>query len=349
MLNMDIKEKKDLRNDITNVENLENGKKIVIFPSTSGFRPFEEFFSKESIRHPAKANLHMIRWIITKYSKLGETILDPMAGTYSTCIMASLMGRNSIGIDIEDVFYKMGLDNANILKSTGKNKGEIIILQGARNISELCQNKLIDVIITSPPYAHESSEANGDTYTGHGKEIPYTRKDYKPWSTRKGGNVAKRKLFKIVPGLECEADRHDMRPERKDTPWEWTKEVKIKTGDINKEYEKIDRAESYLSAMLEIYNECYETLKSDGLMIIITKNFIRKKHIIELDLDTIKLCEIAGFTFIERWYRKLATFTFWVNNYYKKYGLRINFEDILVFRKSKTESEVEEPRNLFEE
>jgi len=203
MLNMDIKEKKDLRNDITNVENLENGKKIVIFPSTSGFRPFEEFFSKESIRHPAKANLHMIRWIITKYSKLGETILDPMAGTYSTCIMASLMGRNSIGIDIEDVFYKMGLDNANILKSTGKNKGEIIILQGARNISELCQNKLIDVIITSPPYAHESSEANGDTYTGHGKEIPYTRKDYKPWSTRKGGNVAKRKLFKRVPCLEC--------------------------------------------------------------------------------------------------------------------------------------------------
>jgi len=312
-------------------------KKILVFPPTDGFKPFAEFFSKESVRHPAKANLYMIRWIIAKYSKVGETILDPMAGTYSTCIMASLMGRNSIGIDVEDVFYKMGIDNLNILKSSGKAKGEIIILQGARNISQLCQGKTIDVIITSPPYAHESSEANGDTYTGHGKEIPYTEKDYKPWSMRKGGEIGKRKLFRRVSCSKEEADRNDRRPERKGTPWEWTKEVKIEANNIQEiikwENEKEDRVESYISAVYEIYGECFKALKNNGLMIIITKNFIRKKRVIELNVDTIKICEAVGFTFLERWYRKLTDFSFWVNNYYKNKGLRVDFEDILVFRK----------------
>lgn len=84
---------------------------IIEFPSTAGFKSFHEFFVKESVKHPAKANLHMLRWIIEKYTKEGEIILDPMAGTFSTCIMASLLGRNSIGLEYEQKFMDIGKAN----------------------------------------------------------------------------------------------------------------------------------------------------------------------------------------------------------------------------------------------
>ena len=59
--------------------------------------------------------------------------------------------------------------------------------------------------------------------------------------------------------------------------------------------------------------------KPGGVMVLITKNFIREKKIVRLDLDTIKLCEAAGFTFVERWYRKLEHPSFWRIIYAKKF------------------------------
>ena len=70
-------------------------------------------------------------------------------------------------------------------------------------------------------------------------------------------------------------------------------------------------------------------------MILVTKNFIREKQEIRLDLDTIKLCEQAGFQFVERHYRKLTSQSFWRTIYQQKYpdAPILDKEDILVFRK----------------
>lgn len=98
---------------------------------------------------------------------------------------------------------------------------------------------------------------------------------------------------------------------------------------------------TYLEAMLQIYHECFKVLKPNGYMILITKNFIRNKHVVRLDLDTIKLCEKAGFILEDRWYRKMQSYSFWVTLYYKKYGLRVEYEDILVFRKPFSNGQVD--------
>jgi hypothetical protein len=70
-------------------------------------------------------------------------------------------------------------------------------------------------------------------------------------------------------------------------------------------------------------------------MILVTKNFIRNKRVIRLDTDTIKLCEQAGFSFVERRHRKLPSQSFWRIIYYQKHPdvPVIDKEDILVFRK----------------
>lgn len=95
------------------------------------------------------------------------------------------------------------------------------------------------------------------------------------------------------------------------------------------------KSQSYLEAMLQVYQNCYSVLKNGGLMILVTKNFIRNKQVVRLDTDTIRLCEQAGFSFVERHERVLPSQSFWRILYARKYPsvATIDCEDILVFRK----------------
>lgn len=97
------------------------------------------------------------------------------------------------------------------------------------------------------------------------------------------------------------------------------------------------KAQSYLSAMLQVYQQCHKVLKPQGLLILVTKNFIRNKKEIRLDEDTMKLCDQAGFQFVERHYRKLPAQSFWRVIYRQKYpdAPVLDKEDILVFTKRK--------------
>ena len=95
------------------------------------------------------------------------------------------------------------------------------------------------------------------------------------------------------------------------------------------------KSTSYLEAMAQVYSKCYKVLKPGGLMILVTKNFIREQKEIRLDSDTVKLCEQVGFRFQERWYRELTTQSFWRVIYRKKYpdAPELKDEDVLVLRK----------------
>jgi len=95
------------------------------------------------------------------------------------------------------------------------------------------------------------------------------------------------------------------------------------------------KSTSYLQAMYEVYCSCWNVLKDNGLLVLVTKNFIRNKQIVRLDTDTISLCEKAQFTFVERLERKLTQQSFWRVIYREKYpdAPIIAHEDVLVFRK----------------
>jgi len=323
--------------------------KEITFPPTHGFKPYRHLFGKKSVKHPAKANLYMLKWIIANYTKKGDTILDPMAGTYSTCIMASLLNRNSIGVEYEDKFYKMGLENVKQLQQQQNLEpiGKIVVLKGdVRSLSDVLvgNNEEIDAIITSPPYANPRSSKGtlGEDEYEQNRNLknPCGRGSYRGRYSKDEDNIGNLNYGKInaivtSPPYEGSMEggtRHHVRSDGSE--YELAKEKRIGNyySDDKNQIGNFKK-ETYLSAMLQVYNECYKVLKKDELMILITKNFFRKKKEIRLDLDTIKLCQKAGFTLADRWYRKLTSFSFWVTIYYKKYGLRIEYEDILVFRK----------------
>jgi len=63
-------------------------------------------FSHGLHKYPAKFFPELPRWLIQKYSKPGDVILDPFMGSGTTNVEAMLLSRHSVGIDI-DPFAKL--------------------------------------------------------------------------------------------------------------------------------------------------------------------------------------------------------------------------------------------------
>ena len=379
----------------------------LLFDPTPAFGEYKKFL-EHAVAHPAKMNTNLLEFLIKKFSKKGDIVLDPMAGSGSTGVVASLHGRNAICIELEKKFYDwMEKARKNVEKHpTLISKGWIINICGdARRLSDLLKKETdiivtsppylnvdnvkknsekfwkkakelgkrwgseppsgteqkltiskdnisnlplgnIDVIITSPQYAHESTaskptklEKKGKFKMGHSKEEPYTDEDYRSWKRHEGGNIAKRKLFIRVPCSPKEAQFHDTRPERKGTIWEYTKEVEATPEVIEKiqklKNEKKGRSETYLEAMLKVYNEMYKVLKNNGLAIIVVKPFVRNKKVVDLPYHTWLLLKKVGFKLTKIYKLRLKQKSFWRILYEKKFPEvpKIRHEYVIIVKK----------------
>ena len=62
-------------------------------------------------RHPTQKPAELYQWLIERYSKEGDTILDPTAGSFTSVFTAHKLKRNAIGIEKDDGFYQKALTN----------------------------------------------------------------------------------------------------------------------------------------------------------------------------------------------------------------------------------------------
>ena len=212
-----------------------------------------------------------------------------------------------------------------------------------------------DKIITSPPFG----EAHGKGDLGVGDKDRADLRDYsylKSGTEGQIGDLPYGNVDKIIASPPYEGSVSASTGGERDQPSARQREERLKGKgydpvkyqggvgrnlEVDFQYSKDDnnignlKSQSYLEAMLLVYQQCFAVLKDGGLCILITKNFIREQKEIRLDLDTIKLMETAGFKFQERWYRELPAQSFWRVIYKKKYPLapELKFEDVLVFQK----------------
>lgn len=424
-------------------------KQYIKLPQISNQKIRQKYYTPESISHPAKANISMMHWILKKFVKDGDLVLDPMCGIGTTMIEGMRLFPNSlfIGIELEHKFVNMtkaNIDKTNKIaeKDMFAEVGQVLLFQGdARELSQIMKekvNKIIssppfgqaqsgggiakkgydgpkhtptdlvgkrsympenigdkqnisnlpygqaDKIVSSPPYQH-----GGSVYKGMMKNVEkafkegkITREQYNHFKGRKAyneeaagsyvekiitsppfggkvqhktnylgkqkkesgfeysdnpeniGNMPQGKINKIVtsPPYSKDVEPHtEMRPGANKKTSRGYKdsysESKINIGSLI--------GKTYLGEMLRVYRECFKILKSGGFMILITKDFIRQKKRIRLGEDTIKLCQAAGFTFKEIYYRKIEHPSFWRILYQQKYPSveKIDSEDILIFKK----------------
>ncbi len=59
--------------------------------------------------HPTQKPIALLERIIKASSNVGDVLLDPFSGTFTTSYVAKELGRNSIGIEIQDEYVKIGL------------------------------------------------------------------------------------------------------------------------------------------------------------------------------------------------------------------------------------------------
>lgn len=147
----------------------------LLFEPTPGFGEYRPFL-EHAIAHPAKANTKLLEFLIEEHTQPGDTVLDPMAGSGSTLVVAALKGRNAIGVELEQKFYEwMEKSRINVEKHHAlTSKGWIRSICGdARRLSELLIQS--DVILTSPPYS-ETLQQDHD----YQKEYGFPRATGKP-------------------------------------------------------------------------------------------------------------------------------------------------------------------------
>jgi len=66
-------------------------------------------------KHPTQKPEKLLERIIKASSNEGDTVLNPFAGTFTTCAVAKRLRRKSIGIEIEEEYIKIGLRRLEIL------------------------------------------------------------------------------------------------------------------------------------------------------------------------------------------------------------------------------------------
>jgi len=107
------------------------------------------------LAHPAKFPETLAQEFIEFFTKKGDTVLDPMAGTGSTLIAALRAGRRSYGIELSPGYASLannmiGEERAALGNAILEIESELICGDASR-IDEFKLPK-IDYVLTSPPY-----------------------------------------------------------------------------------------------------------------------------------------------------------------------------------------------------
>ncbi len=64
--------------------------------------------------HPSQKPEALLERIIRASSNAGDLVLDPFAGTFTTCSVAKKLNRNSVGIELQEEYIKIGLRRLSI-------------------------------------------------------------------------------------------------------------------------------------------------------------------------------------------------------------------------------------------
>jgi DNA modification methylase len=60
--------------------------------------------------HPTQKPVTALAPLVRSFSLPGETVLDPFAGSGSSCAAALLTGRRYIGIEMDDAYFQQASD-----------------------------------------------------------------------------------------------------------------------------------------------------------------------------------------------------------------------------------------------
>jgi len=100
------------------------------------------YATRKKGQHPTQKPDDLYRWLIERYSKEGDTVLDPTAGSFASVFTAQAMGRKAIGIEMDKGFYDKAASrqtetlSANTSNGDSRN-GERVVRNGDAGSSDV--------------------------------------------------------------------------------------------------------------------------------------------------------------------------------------------------------------------
>lgn len=74
---------------------------------------FNKVYTK-NMRHPTEKSVSMLEYLISKSTIEGETVCDPFMGSASTCVAARNLKRSYIGIELDEIWYRVARERLGI-------------------------------------------------------------------------------------------------------------------------------------------------------------------------------------------------------------------------------------------
>lgn len=78
--------------------------------------PRVRYRMEEYENHPTQKPIALLERIIKASSNKGDLVMDPFSGTFTTCFVAKQLERNSLGIELQEDYIKIGLRRLQLVK-----------------------------------------------------------------------------------------------------------------------------------------------------------------------------------------------------------------------------------------
>ena len=91
--------------------------KTTKIPGNTWYFPRVRYRMPEYEEHPSQKPEALLERIIKASSNVGDLVLDPFSGTFTTCAVANRLGRKTIGIELEEEYIKIGLRRLKIIEA----------------------------------------------------------------------------------------------------------------------------------------------------------------------------------------------------------------------------------------
>lgn len=109
----------------------------------------------DSTAHPAKMLPAVAAHAIHQYTRPGELVFDPMAGSGTTLVEAIDAGRRAIGVEYEPHWVGIARANLDLARQRGHDHDADVVHGDARQLPFLLPEKYrgqVALVVTSPPY-----------------------------------------------------------------------------------------------------------------------------------------------------------------------------------------------------
>jgi len=268
-----------------------------LFNFGSDIKMRNRWFLESSFCHPAKLHLGLLHYLIDRYTHPGDTIADPMCGTGSL-LLAATMQRQVIARDVEPRWVEIARANAVHLREIGG------LFLGNMDVGQqdarLPWGYQADHVLCSPPYGNEASSSP----LAH-RALVYRQLPGRRWQS-------------LLTRMEQQAGAYGS--------------VLFHYGQHPAQIGHY-RGDRYFQAMHAIYTQAHVAIRPGGQLILIVKDHIRDGQRVRTADRTSELCQEIGFHLTDRFQRRVHPLSLWQRRR-KEQGLPVvEEEDILVLLK----------------